>query len=582
MGIARHILSWTCLPRHDRAGRTDMSVARRVPAGLRVPSSLAPNDIARLAAAVRLACCLAAAHIVLRFNGPSESPAWFPAIFALCAFVLSAAVLYVRAARGMVSVESPTAYWADTLCYLALTAATGGTDSHFWLFLPFPVFFAARRAGFACGMKMAAFSALALFVVDAAKTGVDSSGMGVDRLLPPAILLLSGYVIALWANSGSILNCQLAALREIDGLFNPRLNVEQLIEKVVRQLSTVYRIRSYALVLADTGAPVRLFRAELPQGSVRVSESMAIECSRRLLAIDVDGVLINDVSRGSLDRSVAGSAEAISGAQDDAAAVTAQLGSAGFCAIQFALCQGGTARLFLCSERGFIPADLKFFEQLRQQLSPRIENLRLLDRLARDVVEEERRRISRDIHDSAIQPYIGLKFALEALERRVSPGDPLASDIGRLVEMANLEIAELRRYVKGLRGQGKPEYASVVPVVRRQAARFGELYGIKINVEAEGDFAVNEILAAEVFHIVGEALSNIRRHTNAAMAHIKLVCDMEKLTVQIANPASGCPEVRRFTPRSIAERVRTLGGTCSVEVTPGHGTVVCIAIPLLQ
>jgi signal transduction histidine kinase len=239
--------------------------------------------------------------------------------------------------------------------------------------------------------------------------------------------------------------------------------------------------------------------------------------------------------------------------------------------------------LFLCSDEPcFAASDLRFFEQLRQQLSPRIENLQLLDRLAKDVVEEERRRISRDIHDSAIQPYIGLKFALEALARRVSPGDPLSADIGRLVEMANLEIAELRRFVNGLRGQGKPAYASLVPVVRRQAARFRELYGINVNVEANGDFAINESLAADVFHIVSEGLSNIRRHTNASTAHIQLSCDMEKLAVEIANPCDGASTARTFTPSSLAERAHTLGGTCKVEIKPDHGTVVAVEIPLRQ
>src|SRR3954471_4422475 len=109
------------------------------------------------------------------------------------------------------------------------------------------------------------------------------------------------------------------------------------------------------------------------------------------------------------------------------------------------------------------------------------------------VVANERQKISRDIHDSTIQPYIGLKLALEALSRKVPPDHPLSKDIGRLVEMTSMEIAGLRRYVKGLKGQLGPARETLGSVLQLKAARFAELYGIKVAVdvteEAEGDGA---------------------------------------------------------------------------------------------
>jgi len=69
-----------------------------------------------------------------------------------------------------------------------------------------------------------------------------------------------------------------------------------------------------------------------------------------------------------------------------------------------------------------------------------------------NIIADERQKISRDIHDSAVQPYIGLKLALEALARKVPPDHPLYKDIARLVDMTSMEIAGLRRYVKGLKG----------------------------------------------------------------------------------------------------------------------------------
>lgn len=203
-------------------------------------------------------------------------------------------------------------------------------------------------------------------------------------------------------------------------------------------------------------------------------------------------------------------------------------------------------------------------------------------RSVRDDVQDERRKISRDIHDSAIQPYIGLKFALEALSRKVLPDHPLFQDIRRLVEMTEIEIEELRRYVSRLGGNQRFEFESLAPVLRHQAARLGELYGIDVELDVAGEFRVEDGLADEVFHIVGEALSNIRRHTNASCARIRLSCDVQKVKLEIWNAADPGRRVRSFTPQSIAERALARGGVCQVRSGSGRDTVVVVQLPLHQ
>ena len=197
------------------------------------------------------------------------------------------------------------------------------------------------------------------------------------------------------------------------------------------------------------------------------------------------------------------------------------------------------------------------------------------------IVAEERQKISRDIHDSAVQPYIGLKLALEALASKIPPDHPLYSDIARLVDMTSMEIAGLRRYIKGLKGQLGPARETLGSVVRVNATRFAELYGIKITVEVREESEVSDALADDVAHILGEALSNIRRHTNASFARVKLSCARQKLALEIVNPRDrGAALNVLFRPRSISERVLALGGQCKVETGSGRYTVVSIEIPL--
>lgn len=542
----------------------------------------------RLAAAVRLVSCFAAAHTVFQLYLAQQQPLWLPLallVLFLSSFTVYVGALYWRTVRDSAFQEPQLTYWVDTLWYLGFTAMTGGPHSHFSFFLPFPVLFVSLRWGFAPGITMAVCSATMLLVIGVLSTGAGTPVLAADLLVPPIALLVLGYLIATWAHSSLALSRRLASLKEIDSLFNPRLNIEQIIDRVVRQLATLYPVHKYALVLVEAGNPARVFRANLPDRINRLSDTAAVELANVLLGMAPNRAVIYRGRRGLRRADVYGLPAANAAASkrqvSDAAAVADLLDCAGFCSIQFNLRQGGTARLFVCSDKDcFGPADLPFFRQLGEQLSPRIENVQLLDRLAREVVEHERRKISRDIHDSAIQPYIGLKFALEALERKIAPEEPLSKDIGRLVEMANREIVELRRYVTGLRGQGRPGSAALVPAVRRQAARFGEIYGIKIDVEATGEFGVNDSLAAEVFHLVSEGLSNVRRHTDASLARIDLSCDMQQFKLQIANPCDAAPALKLFTPRSISERALALGGACQVETGPGRDTVVTVEIPL--
>lgn len=540
----------------------------------------------RLAAAVRLVSCFAAAHIVLqRYLGHEPSLLLSVALLFLFLFTVYVGALYWRTVRDSASQEPQVTYWVDSLWYLGITAMTGGPHSHFSFFLPFPVLFVSLRWGFAPGITMAVCSAISLLAIGVVSTGPGTPVLAADILLPPIALLVLGYLIAGWANSGLALSRRLASLKEIDSLFNPRLNIEQIIDQVVRQLATLYPVHRYALVLAEAGHPVRVFRANLPDRIDRVPDSAAVELSNVLLKMATDRAVIYRGRKGLRQADIYGFTAANAAAAkrhaSDAAAVANRLDCAAFCSIHFNLRQGGTARLFVCSDVGcFRPADLPFFQQLGEQLSPRMENVQLLDLLAREVAEHERQKISRDIHDSTIQPYIGLKFALEALDRKVDPEEPLSKDIGRLVEMANREITQLRRYVKGLRGEETPGNAALVPAVRRQAARFGELYGITVDVEAAGEIGVDDGLADEAFHIVSEALSNIRRHTNASLARINLSCDTQNFRLQIANPCDAAPSVKSFTPRSISERALALGGACQVETGPGRDTLVTVEIPL--
>lgn len=202
-----------------------------------------------------------------------------------------------------------------------------------------------------------------------------------------------------------------------------------------------------------------------------------------------------------------------------------------------------------------------------------------LTSLADTAAAGERRRISLDLHDSAIQPYLGLRLGLEALRRKTDAGNPLARDIEELFSMTQDSIAELRGYVRVL--GGRPAQGALLEGLRRQAERFHGFYGLEVELAVAADIELDERLSDAIVRMVGEALSNIGRHTDSRHARVSLSRADGRLELHVADEGASEAEAwQSFTPVSLTLRAQHLGGSVSVAPGRGGGSVVCIGIPL--
>lgn len=213
-----------------------------------------------------------------------------------------------------------------------------------------------------------------------------------------------------------------------------------------------------------------------------------------------------------------------------------------------------------------------------------IEQAALVDQLQEESAAHERVRIGRDLHDSAIQPYIGLKYAVEGVACRVTPDNPAYEDMVALRELVDAECGALREIISGLRvGEGRGDNA-FVPAVRRQVQRFKLLFGIDVELNAPPAIAMSRALAGALFHMVNEAMNNVRKHSAA---------DQVSITIE---EADGCIELRvrdnaarrqgraqpDFEPRSLRERAAELGGTLTLHRPQGLDTELLIRVPYRQ
>jgi signal transduction histidine kinase len=214
-------------------------------------------------------------------------------------------------------------------------------------------------------------------------------------------------------------------------------------------------------------------------------------------------------------------------------------------------------------------------------LRPLLQQASYVDRLHEEMAAHERSRIGRDLHDSALQPYLGLKFAIEGLALRCAADNPLHASVQELRSVCDAELVELRKTVSALRAGDSSGENSLVMALQRQCTRFARLFDIQVELQVPADIAVSRILVSALLHMVNEALNNVRRHTPARNVWISLTAEPGVLRLSIRDDAgqrSGTP-MPAFEPRSLTERAVELGGTLEVRQHQGLNTEVHITLP---
>ena len=119
-----------------------------------------------------------------------------------------------------------------------------------------------------------------------------------------------------------------------------------------------------------------------------------------------------------------------------------------------------------------------------------------------------------------------------------------------------------------------------MPAVRRYASKFSEATGLSVEIEGRDDLPIYDRLAAELFQMIEEALSNVRRHSTSSYAKLRIAINDGNLEMNIRNERLKRLGEASFTPRSIAERAAALGGRAIVYTDANFDTVVNVQIPL--
>lgn len=198
---------------------------------------------------------------------------------------------------------------------------------------------------------------------------------------------------------------------------------------------------------------------------------------------------------------------------------------------------------------------------------------------------DERRRISRELHDSLGQMISYLRFNLDRLanDERLFAMDDISHDLDRLCQMAGDAYDCIRSDLSILRSWQSVDVRRSIEHYAHAAA--GET-GLEIELKVEGDpVPLPPQVGYRVFNIVREGLNNVVAHARARRVRIELVWSATRLRVGLVDDGMGfetsaSPGPGHFGLTMMRERAQALRGDLTIDSSPGRGTRLTCEIPI--
>jgi signal transduction histidine kinase len=201
------------------------------------------------------------------------------------------------------------------------------------------------------------------------------------------------------------------------------------------------------------------------------------------------------------------------------------------------------------------------------------------------VHEDERRNLSRELHDEVGQMLTGLRMEFGKAQKAQHQSDPsFATHMEECKQLIDDVIQTVRDLSMGLRPAMLDDFG-LGAALEWQARDFFRRYSVPVNVTFEGDVdQVVEPHRTSVYRVVQEALTNCARHAQATQISITVRKAPNRLSLLIHDDGIGMNGAEQ-RPGSLGllgmkERVRDLRGTVSLHSTKGAGTTIMIEMPI--
>lgn len=226
--------------------------------------------------------------------------------------------------------------------------------------------------------------------------------------------------------------------------------------------------------------------------------------------------------------------------------------------------------------------------QLLQQSRQMQDQLRRLSRQLLSAQEEERKKISRELHDVVAQTLTGINVQLTALKKEAAvKADGLEQSITRTQQFVQESVEIVHRFARELRPAVLDDLG-LIPALHTFMKGFRKHTGIRVSLAAFAAVEqVNNDKRTVLYRVAQEALINVGRHAQATEAEVGIQNIGGVICMNIKDNGKGFHHQsvargnrnRRLGLLGMRERVEMVGGNFNVISTPGKGTTVEARIP---
>lgn len=214
------------------------------------------------------------------------------------------------------------------------------------------------------------------------------------------------------------------------------------------------------------------------------------------------------------------------------------------------------------------------------------ENLRYYLQQVTRAQEEERKRIARELHDESLQNLIVISRQMEKVTSIESLGEESLEVVRGLKKQIEVAVQEMRRFSHNLRPSVLDDLG-LLPALELLVEDI-EKEGIDTSFKVTGGVRrLSPEVEVMLFRIAQEAVRNISRHAKASAAELTIEFDDNKLRMNIKDNGCGFELLPRIGDQAglgklglvgMQERARLLGGTMTLDSSPGVGTTIVIEV----
>ena len=218
-------------------------------------------------------------------------------------------------------------------------------------------------------------------------------------------------------------------------------------------------------------------------------------------------------------------------------------------------------------------------QRLGDEVAVAVENARLFSRVREISIDEERRRLARELHDGVAQALTHLRFELDFMGRHgVIKAEQVQKEVERLSRVVARASNDVRSMITGLRSSVSAE--GLTGSLRSYLSDLRGLGGPEIVFETRGEVRLRPDIEAEIFRIAQEAVSNAMRHAGAEQVKVSLIAAATQVSLTVEDDGSGIPkrrarkEIGGVGLGAMRERAELIGAQLTVGDRVGGGTKV--------